>query len=377
MSDHAGFLQAIIAEPHEDVHRLVFADWLEEHGEDDHASFIRVQCELAKLGPKRRVHRGYPRSLGGGYVEIPATTNDDFKAGERVDLIDGVAQKGKVARALLVTRIIPDEDTSLGSLTVVLKRDETSARCDPKREKALRHRERDLLFDNWPRWTHEAFDGLAHDVGVACGDNNALHVHLYDERKNELAEFGCSFRRGFVASLTCTCPLWVGERCQRCDRTGWVVERVGEGTGAERDTCPDCHGSGVTGRCGPRLVRAAPLTEVRLSDWHLNEADNGTWYFSGVHSSDWPLMFETLWAQVFPTRQAALDVASPALLLWARYAAELADVRAERERINREVLCHQPGASLGDFCNDSLCPKCGGRDKDLARRERELVALAG
>jgi uncharacterized protein (TIGR02996 family) len=45
----AAFLATIIAEPAEDVHRLVFADWMEEHGDAGdlaRAEFIRVQCEL-------------------------------------------------------------------------------------------------------------------------------------------------------------------------------------------------------------------------------------------------------------------------------------------------------------------------------------------
>jgi uncharacterized protein (TIGR02996 family) len=53
----AGFWKAILAEPDEDVNRLVYADWLDDHGEAEHAEFIRVQCELARLpvGDARRV----------------------------------------------------------------------------------------------------------------------------------------------------------------------------------------------------------------------------------------------------------------------------------------------------------------------------------
>jgi len=45
--DH--LLQAIIENPDHDALRLVFADWLEDHGELERAEFIRVQIELAKL----------------------------------------------------------------------------------------------------------------------------------------------------------------------------------------------------------------------------------------------------------------------------------------------------------------------------------------
>jgi uncharacterized protein (TIGR02996 family) len=48
MSLEEAFLQAILQEPDEDVHCLVYADWLEERG-DPRGEFIRVQCRLARL----------------------------------------------------------------------------------------------------------------------------------------------------------------------------------------------------------------------------------------------------------------------------------------------------------------------------------------
>jgi uncharacterized protein (TIGR02996 family) len=49
MSHHEAFLQAILETPEDDVSRLVFADWLEDHGDPERAEFIRVQCRLAAL----------------------------------------------------------------------------------------------------------------------------------------------------------------------------------------------------------------------------------------------------------------------------------------------------------------------------------------
>ncbi len=49
MASDEGFLQAVLADPDDDVVRLVYADWLEEHGNPDRAEFIRVQIELARL----------------------------------------------------------------------------------------------------------------------------------------------------------------------------------------------------------------------------------------------------------------------------------------------------------------------------------------
>lgn len=48
MSDEAGFLAAIAADPDDNTARLVFADWLEEHDQPERAEFIRVQCRLAQ-----------------------------------------------------------------------------------------------------------------------------------------------------------------------------------------------------------------------------------------------------------------------------------------------------------------------------------------
>lgn len=50
MTDEAAFRAAILANPADDTVRLVFADWLQEQGDDDRAEFIRVQCRLAVLG---------------------------------------------------------------------------------------------------------------------------------------------------------------------------------------------------------------------------------------------------------------------------------------------------------------------------------------
>jgi uncharacterized protein (TIGR02996 family) len=43
------FLKAVAEEPLEDVHRLAFADWLEEQGHAERARFIRLQCERERL----------------------------------------------------------------------------------------------------------------------------------------------------------------------------------------------------------------------------------------------------------------------------------------------------------------------------------------
>jgi uncharacterized protein (TIGR02996 family) len=48
MTEGEGLLAAIRDDPGDDVPRLVYADWLDEHGQEERAEFIRLQCELAR-----------------------------------------------------------------------------------------------------------------------------------------------------------------------------------------------------------------------------------------------------------------------------------------------------------------------------------------
>jgi uncharacterized protein (TIGR02996 family) len=45
------FMQAIIERPDDDTPRLVFADWLDDHGDVERAELIRRQCSLSSLPP--------------------------------------------------------------------------------------------------------------------------------------------------------------------------------------------------------------------------------------------------------------------------------------------------------------------------------------
>jgi len=49
MADELSFLDAIRAQPEDDGVRLIYADWLEEHGQQARAEFIRLQCRLADI----------------------------------------------------------------------------------------------------------------------------------------------------------------------------------------------------------------------------------------------------------------------------------------------------------------------------------------
>ena len=45
---HDALFQAVLASPHDDAVRLVYADWLDEQGDAPRAEFIRLQIELSQ-----------------------------------------------------------------------------------------------------------------------------------------------------------------------------------------------------------------------------------------------------------------------------------------------------------------------------------------
>src|SRR5581483_12084459 len=60
MRDRDAFLAAVVARPDDDLPRLIFADWLDEHGEPERAEVIRLQCAAARGDPDGDPLRGYP-----------------------------------------------------------------------------------------------------------------------------------------------------------------------------------------------------------------------------------------------------------------------------------------------------------------------------
>jgi uncharacterized protein (TIGR02996 family) len=48
MTHEDAFLQDVLANPDDDTPRLIFADWLDDHGEPERAEFIRIQVRLAR-----------------------------------------------------------------------------------------------------------------------------------------------------------------------------------------------------------------------------------------------------------------------------------------------------------------------------------------
>lgn len=155
MSDEASFLRAIIAEPADDTARLVYADWLDEHDQPERAEFIRVQIELARTDPfdgwECKVCSARPRY------------EDGFDLGE-VEHGSGCYMQSEDGRG--------NEFIDVSEVY-----------------KSLRNREAGLL----ERFAWQQWQGACAAV-IPKGSNIPSCIE---------------FRRGFIASVTCTAADWL------------------------------------------------------------------------------------------------------------------------------------------------------------------------
>lgn len=258
---NTAFLADILEHPDDDTPRLVYADWLEDHGEPQRAEFIRVQCELVAR----------PGCGCGGSIRHCASCRLRRRERELWRQLDGADWTWDRLPNVLQTVVTIEQENIVG----------------------------------WPK-----------DAALL------------------------TFRRGFVEAVTLTAEAWVGRECGRCGGSGQRAgadrpfEYIPNAIAALR--CPDCHGTGRVGAHGPALVRAAPLTSVRLSDrepMFIWEQDGyWRWLEELVEASpaageyirhDLPTcLYGRLRAKSrqggWPTKRAAEAAASVAYLAWAR-----------------------------------------------------------
>jgi uncharacterized protein (TIGR02996 family) len=60
MTEQQALFRAVCEAPWDDLPRLVYADWLEEHGQPDRAAFIRHQCEYPSVDLRFQFHDRLP-----------------------------------------------------------------------------------------------------------------------------------------------------------------------------------------------------------------------------------------------------------------------------------------------------------------------------
>jgi len=155
----------ILAEPDEDVHRLAYADWLDEQGDPARAEFIRVGCELARTPETVEVVEDWPVEVVDG--DAVRVAGAGFGAGFGADAAVTYALRGDTLTT--TRRAVNPEYKRL---------------CDRRNELLEAFRPEWILptpFTTQAEW--DALDALS-PPGV------------------------CTFRRGFVEAVTCSGDDW-------------------------------------------------------------------------------------------------------------------------------------------------------------------------
>jgi uncharacterized protein (TIGR02996 family) len=92
MTDREALLRAVCENPDDDLPRLVFADWLEEHDEPERAEFIRLQIEIASASPS---HRGWKR-INDRIQQLLQQATWSPRPGRDLDCVWGAYRRGFV-----------------------------------------------------------------------------------------------------------------------------------------------------------------------------------------------------------------------------------------------------------------------------------------
>lgn len=162
MTDREALEEACRRDPTNDLPRLVFADWLDEHDEAPRADFIRVQCEIARMTAASNPSHPEEPPLG-------------------ICLRKGRSGVGTCAgcRACLVWK---------------------------KEYARLREREHALFIEFGAQWLGDLYDKVVapHHAWETESGPDALWI----------------YRRGWPARWRCSMLGWTGGECPGCDAAG-------------------------------------------------------------------------------------------------------------------------------------------------------------
>jgi uncharacterized protein (TIGR02996 family) len=101
MDSDRAFLDAILAAPDDPAVRLVYADWLDEHGQPERAEFMRTEAALSALSEKDRRRAGLLKRLR----ELQPTVGVEWSAGIDRTKIEGCDADDPDYRRELVNEI--------------------------------------------------------------------------------------------------------------------------------------------------------------------------------------------------------------------------------------------------------------------------------
>lgn len=266
MGDASGFMERICAEPHEDTHRLAYADWLEEHSGS----------------------RACPKCRGGGERWYADHDNND-----------GATLPCRTCGGV---GTLPDEHATF-------IRDQCYGR-----EADRQRRSWNLHGDTWALPVATAFgfrDTPMYGVegGIDYYGNKRYHHVCSDYASDRGRRVAWRPTRGFISDLTCAAEDWLkyadrvawrpglADECPECGNgrsTRPACPRCLDGNAKTRDghaytvccgeepfypECPNCGGTGFVERpCPPA---AQPIERVTLTTRPRVDGDGTRWRLDG------------------------------------------------------------------------------------------------
>lgn len=199
MTTQQDFMRDIIANPADDMPRLVYADWLFDHGQPERGEFIRLQIELTNLGKPRQFYddvSSFSYYRNEGQCEVIHRKGPIPIPGDRVDLHLRKPYRVKNSKlhwpGVLVTS--GGLRTGYGANTVFLVLEFT---CDEQSRPwpgfALQERERELLRVHGNHWLE-----MLYPLGGRTWSDPDEFEPIFNEQ----------WHRGFVSSLSCMWADW-------------------------------------------------------------------------------------------------------------------------------------------------------------------------
>jgi uncharacterized protein (TIGR02996 family) len=321
--ERAAFLAAIRVVPEDDLPRLAFADWLDEHREPAAASDQRRAVHVRRVC--RKPDDDVPRLL---YAEWLDGQGENSRA-EFIRVQCELA--GIIEKTVNGVRHYRNDDRSLANI---------------RRAMELERREREFFKAHGRAWADPA-------LSLVC-----VGEPVPDERDTSFTDGGghqVRFRRGDVAAVRLSTAAFLGGPCGRCHgrrvMMNWGPEPGSPVLRSHPDYCPACSGTGrVPGLAGTVPV-GHPIEEWRLTDkhpwWAGREGGHCVWWEENEYrieqdgpnrnSNIPPVLFKSMWDSspvhthredqenrwiVFESQAVALEQLSKSCLIHAHTEAE-------------------------------------------------------
>ena len=282
------------------VPRLVYAEWLAEHG-DARSAYIEVSCELANLEPPRvcfgddddfhnNVYHvgdtGFRCHLTehGGPDYYKADSSHVAQVGDRVDVVQGYLTPGGKWKTRMVYGLLVRKVEHGVVNEYVLKRDAKSVKWPGE---SLRRRQSALLVEHAAQW----FAGLPGNYRATVGGDRI-----------ETAEGDVYIlRKGDIDEVQITAARFAGGVCERCNDDGncpacggsaevsgayWADDGMQRCDDCRDGVCPACDGKPNPGLAGAIGVACPVARVVKLIGAESYKINNQKWSWWGIETAD-------------------------------------------------------------------------------------------